>query len=173
LLANPLRRLLHDPDAILAPFVAKGMTVLDVGPAMGFFTLPLAARAGPTGRVVAVDVQERMLRTLQKRARAAGLADRIETRACTPTSLGLDAFTRGFDFALAFAVVHEVPDPARFFTEIAHVLRRGAFCLMAEPKGHVSAEEFDATLAAATQAGLTVAGGPAIWRCRAAVLKQE
>ena len=41
LLMCPLRRLGQNPDRMLAPFVATGMTVMEVGPGMGFFTLPL------------------------------------------------------------------------------------------------------------------------------------
>ena len=39
LLASPMRRWLEDPVDILAPYVHEGMTVLEPGPGMGFFTL--------------------------------------------------------------------------------------------------------------------------------------
>ena len=68
LLASPLRRLLHDPAKILAPYVREGMTVLEPGPGMGFFTLELARRVGASGRVVAVDIQPRMLDRLKRPA---------------------------------------------------------------------------------------------------------
>ncbi len=41
-LASPLRQLFQDPAKILAPYVREGMTVLEPGPGMGFFTLELA-----------------------------------------------------------------------------------------------------------------------------------
>ncbi len=173
LLVSPLRRLLHNPNKILAAFVTPGMTVLDVGPAMGFFTLPLASMVGPTGHIVCVDVQERMLQALMKRARAAQLADRIVTRVCDPSSLGVDDLTGSIDFVLAFAVVHEMSDPLSFFASVATVLRPGARCLLAEPKGHVAAPAFETTLAAAMQAGLGLVGRPAIRRCWTAVLQKE
>ena len=170
LLVTPLRRLVHNPERLLAPFVTPGMTVLEVGPGMGFFTLPLAGMVGPTGRVVCVDVQERMLQSLAKRARAAQLAERIVARVCPPTSLGLDDYIGCIDFALAFAVVHEMPEPSRLFADLARALKPGAVCLVAEPTGHVAAPDFEATLAAATQAGLGLVGRPGIRRCRAATL---
>jgi ubiquinone/menaquinone biosynthesis C-methylase UbiE len=172
LLANPLRRFVHHPDRILAPFVIRGMTVLDVGPGMGFFTLPLANRVGPDGKVVCVDVQESMLRSLQKRAATSQLADRILVRVSKSTSLCLGDFDGRIDFALAFAVVHEIPDIPNFFTELSNALKPGAQCLMAEPKGHVGARDFEITLVAAEQKGLSVAGEPKIVRCRAALLKK-
>jgi len=61
LLASPLRRLQCDPAALLAPYVREGVAVLEPGPGMGFFTLELARRVGPTGRVIAVDIQPRMI----------------------------------------------------------------------------------------------------------------
>src|ERR1022692_3696772 len=56
------------PAKILAPYVCEGMTVLEPGPGMGFFTLELARRVGASGRVVAVDIQPRMLDRLKRPA---------------------------------------------------------------------------------------------------------
>jgi predicted RNA methylase len=78
-LVNPLRRLIHNPDKTRA-LRRGGMTVLDVGPGMGFFSIPMAEMVGSGGMVVCADVQERMLRALQRRAEAARLDDRIVLR---------------------------------------------------------------------------------------------
>jgi predicted methyltransferase len=50
LLLSPLRRLGQDPAKILAPYVREGMTVFEPGAGMGYFTLELARRVGPSGR---------------------------------------------------------------------------------------------------------------------------
>jgi len=50
------------------------------------------------------------------------------------------------DFTLAFAVVHEFPDPGHFFAEVAAASKPGAALLLAEPKGHVKLANFDAEL---------------------------
>lgn len=42
LLVTPLRRFLHDPEKILGDYVDEGMTVVEPGPGMGFFTAELA-----------------------------------------------------------------------------------------------------------------------------------
>src|SRR5512146_967026 len=112
LLVNPLRRALQDPAAILAPLVREGMTVLEPGPGMGFFTLEAARRVGPRGRVVAVDLQPRMLAALRRRAARAGLADRIEAREARPDALGIEDLAGRVDLVLALLVVHELPDAA-------------------------------------------------------------
>ncbi len=171
-LASPLRRLIHNPCKILSPYVTSGMTVLDIGPAMGFFSLPLASLIGPGGKVICVDLQEKMLLSLQRRARKAGLEGRVLTRTCTAGSLCLDDLNGKIDFALVFAVVHEVNDIPEFFEQVFDVLKPGALCLVAEPAGHVSLAEFRGTLAIAGQKGLCEAGSPRIAWSRAAVLKK-
>ncbi len=172
-LLNPFRRLIHNPDKILAPHVASGMTVLDIGSAMGFFTLPLARMVGPQGKVICVDVQEKMLHALQNRSRQAKLAERIITRVCEPTSLKLDDFYGQIDFALAFAVVHEVRDVSNFFVEVSHLLKPNAFCLVAEPKGHVSAKDFEETLVSARRSGLSLVSSPPITWSRTVLLRKD
>jgi len=170
LLVSPLRRLFQDPRRILAPHVRPGMTVLDFGPGMGYFSLPAARLVGPTGRVVCVDLQERMLAGLARRARRAGLAGRIEARRASADDLGLSGLEDRIDFALAFAVVHEVPEPERLLRGIRGALKRDGRLLIAEPIGHVAEEAFAATIASAGRAGLTVIDRPRIRRSRTALL---
>ncbi len=82
-LASPLRRLFQKPEKILGPYVKPGMKILEVGPGMGFFSLPMARLVGGTGRIVCIDLQEKMLHHLRRRAVKANLQSRIETRLCT------------------------------------------------------------------------------------------
>ncbi len=146
------------------------MTVLEPGPGMGFFTLELARLVGPRGRVVAVDLQDRMLARLRHRAERAGLGSRIETRLATRTALGIDDLAGEIDFVLAFAVVHEVPDRMAFFQDVRKTLGPTDRMLLAEPRGHVSEAKFAMTLDEAGSAGLRTAYLAAIPHSRAAVL---
>ena len=173
LLASPLRRLFHDPVKILSPHVTRGMTVLDLGCAMGFFSLPMAEMLGPGGRVVCVDLQERMIRRLRKRAARAKVSNRIDTRLCRADSLGLDDLNGTIDFALAFAVVHEVPNAPTLLAEIRSLLRPGGRLLIAEPRGHVRRAAFETTLAAAAEAGLSLIERPEVKRSHAALLERS
>lgn len=170
LLVTPLRRLWHDPRAILGPHVSEGMTVLEPGPGMGFFTLELARRVGPRGHVVAVDLQPRMLAALRRRAEKAGLAARIETRTAAGSNLGVSDLAGKVGFVLAFALVHELPDVDAFFAQVANVLVPDGRLLLAEPRGHVSEAEFGRTLDVAHAAGLEVMGSPDIRRSRTVLL---
>ena len=154
LLLNPLRKLLENPDKILGPFVQEGMTVLEPGCGMGYFTLPLARMVGPKGRIVAVEIQQKMLSALERRARKEGVLDRIDLRQIEPKGLGVEDLSGEVDFAVALHMVHEVPDQSSFFNEIRKVLKSGGKFLIVEPKGHVSQTQFDQTLAIAEKVGL-------------------
>ncbi len=171
LLVCPLRRVFHNPEGILKPYVKDGMKVLEVGPAMGFFTLPLAQMVGPEGRVYAVDIQARMLEVLKKRAEKAGLSDRIETILASAESLNINHL-KAIDFCLAFAVVHEVACPERVFEEIYHCLRPGGLLLMAEPKGHVPQRDFDRFLMAAEKEGFVPVERLKVFRSHGVLLKK-
>jgi ubiquinone/menaquinone biosynthesis C-methylase UbiE len=170
LLASPLRKLIQNPTAILKTYVQEGMTALDIGSAMGFFTLPLARLVGPKGKVFAVDMQEKMLTVLDRRACKAGLGGRIETRLCTQESLGIRDLSGHVNFVLLFAVVHEMPDALQLFAELASVLKPGGVLLLAEPTGHVKASAFEVTVKAAQAAGLTIATQLIIPRSHAVLL---
>jgi ubiquinone/menaquinone biosynthesis C-methylase UbiE len=161
-LANRIRRLLQNPYKILAPYVRPGMTVLDVGSAMGYFSLPLAEMVGPGGKVVCVDIQPGMLAVLRRRATEAGVAQRIETHVSAENTIGLQGHNATFDFALAFAVLHEVGDPANLLGEIHQLLKAGAQFLLTEPIGHVSRADFAHTVELAIQAGFQTVGRPPI-----------
>ncbi|HZY03549.1 MAG TPA: methyltransferase domain-containing protein [Anaeromyxobacteraceae bacterium] len=171
LLANPVRRWAQDPAAVLRPHVADGMTALEPGPGVGYFTLELARLVGAGGRVVAVDVQPRMLASLRHRAERAGLAARIETRLARSDSLGVEGLAGRVDFVLAFAVVHELPDAGRFFAEARRALRPGGRLFLAEPSLHVRAAEFASTFHAAERAGLVAIGAPRVRWSRTALFQ--
>ncbi len=172
LLVSPLRRLLESPAKILGPYVAEGMTVLEPGPGMGFLTLELARRVGPMGRVIAVDVQSRMLQGLERRVAKAGLLDRVQARLAQPDKLGVKDLQRQVDFVLAFHVVHEVPDAARFFTEVWEALKPAGTLLLVEPRGHVPLSQFEKELQVASAAGLSLSARPTVRRSRAALLEK-
>jgi tRNA A58 N-methylase Trm61 len=171
-LANPLRRLMLNPESLLAPYIREGMTVLEPGPGMGFFTLPISRMVGPAGKVVAVDIQAKMLQSLRRRAQKAGTSERIETRLVLPDSLGVGDLKGKVDFVLAFAVVHELPSVELFFREAAAALKAGAVLLLAEPEGHIDQIKFQDELKAAQDAGLEIALRPEMSRNLAAVLRK-
>lgn len=155
LLANPVRRFFEKPEKMLAPFVRKGMTVMDYGCGMGFFTIPLAHMVGPDGKVIAVDIQEKMLKALRKRAERAGLADTIIVRGAESEPLTEEG---SVDFTTALHVIHEIVDQKAFFEKMYRIMKPGSKLLMLEPRFHVAEEEFRMTVKMAEANGLVLTG---------------
>ena len=174
-LASPLRRWIEirDPEAFLSPYVKPEMTVFEPGPGMGFFTLPMAKLVGPSGHIVAADVQAPMLNVLRRRAEKADISSRIETRLVGSESLGAADLEGKVDFALAWAVVHEFPSADNFFGELAAMLKPGGSVLFGEPSGHVNVEHFARELDSARMAGLTEARRLEVRRSTAALLRKN
>jgi ubiquinone/menaquinone biosynthesis C-methylase UbiE len=172
-LLNPMRRLAQGPRRVLGPFVRPGMLVVEPGCGMGFFTLDLARMVSPRGRVVAIDLQEKMLEGLRRRAARAGLEGAIDVRLAQPDRLGIADLTAQVDFVLAFYLVHELQRPDAFFGEIAGVLKADGAALVVEPPLHVSRAAFEASLEIAAEAGLVVRDRPRIGPNKAALLRKS
>jgi ubiquinone/menaquinone biosynthesis C-methylase UbiE len=172
LIDNPLRRLLHDPERIVGPYVRPGMTVLDLGCGMGMFSIAMARIVGPQGLVIAADLQQRMLNALVRRAKRAGLVDRIRTHRCEADRIGLDG-PGTIDFALAFAMVHEVPGTAGFLAQVSELLDPGARFLVAEPRRHVPRATFAAMVELAGHVRLDPVEEPHVRWCQAVVLQKR
>ena len=158
---------MQNPEKILREFVRPGDACLDIGCGIGYFTIPLARLAGPSGRVTAVDLQAEMLAGVAKRAERAGLSERIRLHQADASGLQLEG---SFDFVLAFWMVHEVPDQAALFRQIREVLNPGGRILLVEPIGHVRRADFERTLVTASDAGLAVSQTPRVRLSRAALL---
>lgn len=166
---NRFRRWLHDPERILSPHVRPGMRVLDFGCGMGMFSIALARLVGDQGQVVAIDLQQRMLDVLLKRAARANVARLIRAHRCEVDSIG---FEGAVDFALAFYSVHEVPDQRRLLSEIGGCLRPAGRLLVVEPIRHVPAEAFQATVSIAGECGFEEEERPPVRLSRAVVLRK-
>ena len=149
---NPLRRLVHNPEKMLQKFIKEGDTVVDIGCGMGYFSIGMAKMVGAKGRVISVDLQEKMLERVRLRAEQKGLLSRITLHKCSSDKLGVNEQA---DFALGFWMVHEVRNKESFFDEIVAFLKPGAHFLLVEPKMHVSELYFSKITNIAVKAGLT------------------
>jgi tRNA A58 N-methylase Trm61 len=162
LLASPIRRLWQKPEEILSPYVKSGMTVLEIGPGMGFFTIPMARMVGKRGLIVCTDIQEKMLGGLNRRAQRKGISGQVTTRVASENSLNIGEYTGKADFTLAFAVVHEIPNQENLFRQIHSAMKSGAILLISEPTGHVTPENFEKMVAATKQIGFVEISRPEI-----------
>jgi len=154
LLASSLRRVFENPATMVLPLLKPKDRVLELGPALGFFTLPVAEALGPDGRLVCVDVQEGMLRRLHRRLEKRGLTGRTELRQCTHEDLGLADLEGTCDLVLALHVIHETVSPAETIKALARCLKPGGRLLLVEPPGHCSPAVFQSEVEAAGAAGL-------------------
>lgn len=123
LLENPYVEWLAGSDLLLdRAHVEPGMWVLDVGSGPGRLSLPAAARVGPAGRVVALDIQPSMIHKLNERIKERGVSN-LETI--------LGGIGEGkvppaaFDRALLVSVLGEIPDKTRALREIYTALKPG------------------------------------------------
>ncbi len=108
------------PDALLRDAGLKnGDTFADIGCGPGFFSIPAAGIVGLTGRVYAVDTEERMIRELQKRTPPENVVIMKSEENKIPVSSGC------VDFALLAYVLHEAEDKDRFLKEIKRIIRPG------------------------------------------------
>jgi ubiquinone/menaquinone biosynthesis C-methylase UbiE len=156
---NPIRKIIHDPVKILGPYVHKGDTAIDIGPGMGYFSIPMAELVGPSGHETAIDIQSKMLSALTARAQKKGVSERIKTHLASPDSIG---FYEKADFILAFWMVHEVPDQRRFLLEIRNLIKPEGLFLLVEPVIHVSKKNFSRSIETATQLGFSIKEYPEI-----------
>jgi len=166
---NIFRTLIHDPEKILGPYVHEGNVALDIGPGMGYFTVPMARMVGENGRIIAADIQERMLSGIKKRVERSGLQDRIVAHLCSSHSLGIND---SVDFILAFWMLHEVPDKQRFLADLFSLLKDNGNFLLAEPKIHTTKANFEEAVRSAEHAGFTLDQSPEIFLSRSAVFKK-
>lgn len=164
---NPLRKLFQDPYEILAPYVKQGFTVIDIGPGMGYFTIPLLKLVGKDGKVIAIDIQEKMLKALKRRATRAGVDARLITHLSKPDDFGLKEKA---DLIVAFWMLHEVTDQIKFFKDVKKLMKHTASALIVEPRLHVTKTAFDRTIQMAEASGLKIQAFPAVSLSRAILL---
>jgi ubiquinone/menaquinone biosynthesis C-methylase UbiE len=170
MLETQFRKILFPPGPIIQPFIEPGMTVLDFGCGPGVFTLDMAVRVGATGRVIAADLQAGMLRKAKAKVQGLVLENRVVFHQCQPFQIGI---REPVDFALAFWVIHEVPDQKMLFHELYAILKPGARLLVVEPPFQVSAKAFDSMKREAVQAGLNAIGSPTIHFCQSVLLERK
>ena len=170
---NFTRKMIHPPEKVFGPYLSPAAKILDIGPGLGFSSISMARLIGSEGRVYAVDIQEKMLRRLEARAKKADMDSRIETRLCSRDSLGVDDLRGRMDFVNAFWMVHEVPDQEGLFRQIHDSLRNGGGVLISEPRFHVSDSFFKETVDMVEKIGFSISARPFIVFSRAVFMTKD
>jgi ubiquinone/menaquinone biosynthesis C-methylase UbiE len=169
-LENRLRKLVQNPKKILRKYVKEGMIALDLGCGPGFFSVEIAKMVGESGKLIAVDLQEGMLRLLKDKIQGKEIEKRIVLHQCEEDKIGI---SEKVDFVLAFYMFHEVPDQKKMLEEIKSVLKSNGHFLIVEPKlFHVSKEDFEATIRKALEVGFKLVETPKVFLSRSILLRK-
>ena len=121
LVHNPLRRRYMRP-VLDRVGIQPGEYVLELGPGPGAFTVDAARRAGPQGRIIAVDIQPEMIARVEQRVLEAGLSN-VETHVAGAYELPLES--ESVDRAFVVTVLPEIPDQNRALAELWRVIKPG------------------------------------------------
>lgn len=102
--------------------VMPGMTVADIGAGDGYYTIRLANRVGAKGRVLAQDIQPKVIERL---------ADRVARERLDNVSIKLGAAddprlpANSFDRVFLIHMYHEIEEPYAFLWRLRPALREG------------------------------------------------
>lgn len=166
---NPVRRIFHKPDKMFSAYLKEGMTAVDLGCGMGYFSIGMAKIVGESGKVISVDIQKKMLDALVRRARHEGVDNRIKIYLCDKDDIGIQ---ESVDFALAFWMIHETLNEISFLEQVNLILNDSGKLFFAEPKAHVSLKEFEKTVSIAKDVGFKLIDLPNVYFSYAAVFEK-
>jgi ubiquinone/menaquinone biosynthesis C-methylase UbiE len=117
-------------DQLLKALALKrGMVVVDMGAGSGYFSFPMAARVGPKGRILAVDIQKEMLDIIRKRMKTRKVSN-IEPVLGTITDPKLPAGK--VDLILMVDVYHEFSHPWEMTAAMVKALKVGGKLVFVE-----------------------------------------
>ncbi len=125
---NPIRRKIQPPKTLADRLrLQQGMFILEVGPGKGTYTFEVAKRV-PDGKVIAIDIQESVIKKLKKKCEELGITN-IEPKIMDVYNLNFD--NEVFDRVFLISCLPEIPDPIRALEELNRVLKpNGLLCLV-------------------------------------------
>jgi SAM-dependent methyltransferase len=145
---DPARDEWQKPAAVVALMkIAPGNVVVDLGAGTGYFEPFLSRAVGPTGKVLALDVEPDMVRYLRERAAREGLAN-VEAKLVRTDDPLLGKNT--VDRMLVVDTWHHLPDRTIYAQRLRDALREGGTIFvvdfevgspMGPPKQHKLAPE--------------------------------
>jgi ubiquinone/menaquinone biosynthesis C-methylase UbiE len=122
LLEGPDRDAWQRPEQIMDHLgIAEGSIVADLGAGGGWFTIRLAMRVGPNGRVYAQDIQPEMIGAINRRVDREGLKN-VKTVLGTADDPQLPA---PVDVVLIVDAYHEMDDPQTLLRNVRKSLKPG------------------------------------------------
>ena len=129
-LNRPEREAEEQPDRVVETLgIPEGARVVDLGAGTGYFTWRLAKQVGPTGRVIAVDIQQGMLDRLERNIRERG----VENVQIVLGEPGDPRIPPGYaDLVLLVDVYHELAQPETIMEHVRRGLKPGGQVVVIE-----------------------------------------
>lgn len=122
-LEDPGREQWQQPDQVVDTLDLKGEDeVADIGAGSGYFTVRLAKSIGPSGKVYAVDIDQKLLDSIDARADKEKL-DNIQTILATPDDPHLGSAS--VDLIFICDTLHHIQDRPRYYRLLLRALRPG------------------------------------------------
>jgi len=120
---NPERDAWQKPAVVIERMqITPGMIVADIGAGTGYFEPHLSRAVGPKGKVLALDIEDDMVRYLGERAQREGLAN-MSARKIGPDAPGLDVAST--DRVLIVNTWHHIGERKTYAKKLAASLRPG------------------------------------------------
>ena len=120
---DPERDGRQKPDHVLQLVaLSDGMTVVDLGSGSGYFLCRLSRAVGPRGRVIATEVEERLVRDLNRRVARERLSN-VDVVRAPNDDVGIAPGTA--DRILLVNVWHHIANRRRYAARVAGALKPG------------------------------------------------
>lgn len=116
-------------DVIDALQIKPGQTIADLGAGSGYYSFRIAALVGPTGKVLAIDIEPAMLEVITQRARREGIANIATVRGSTQDP---NLAPRSVDLLFMVDVYHELEFPYEVMTKVRAALKPGGRVALVE-----------------------------------------
>lgn len=112
------------PDNVLEVIgVRPGMVIGEPGAGRGYFTLKLARKVGPTGKIYANDIVQKYLDTIEEKTREEGLTNIVTIKGKVADPL----FPKGrLDMVFMSLVLHDLTQPVAFLKNLEPSLKPNA-----------------------------------------------
>ncbi len=141
-----------DPGTVIEQsHIGEGMIVADFGAGVGFYSLPLARRVGPYGRVFAIDVEADHLRLIRNEANKQGWHQVEVIQGDLEAPKGSGIMTASVDRVIISNILFQADNPGAIIEEAKRILKHSgkitvvdwadSFSQIGPAKEHVISEE--------------------------------
>ena len=113
-----------DPQKIISNLpISLGSSVADLGAGTGAWSLPLAKKVGPDGKIYACEIQKDMLVRIENEAKVMGIHNIQTVWGNIEKHTGTKLRDQSMDWVIVANVLFQVEDRPGFVKEIARILK--------------------------------------------------